>query len=348
MKTSLLDYHLPAGLIAKRPLRIRRSCRLLRLDRATGAISHHQFDELPALLSSGDLLVANDSAVIPARLLGTREPGGGESEILLLEKQGPRLWKAMVRPGRRLRPGAEVVFGDRSPFVARIVSSAEDGTRTVRFVGKGRFDEWLNNRGAMPLPPYIDRPAERSDHADYQTVFARHPGAVASPTAGLHFDRPLLNRLGKAGIGCATVTLHVGAGTFRPIRTETVEEHKLDPERCHAGVQTLRRIVSRKQSGRGRVIAVGTTVTRVLETLWADPKTATDVRPLESRTSLMIMPGHEFRAIDALITNFHLPRSSLIALVAAFAGLEPVMNAYRAAIGSGYRFYSYGDAMLII
>ena len=356
MDTSLLDYDLPAGRIAKRPVRVRRSCRLLRLDRASGGISHHQFSDLPGLLSTGDLLVVNDSAVIPARLIGTREPGGGEAEILLLEKLGPRLWKAMVRPGKRLRPGAEVRFGGKSPFVARIVSSAEDGTRTVTFSGKGRFDEWLNERGAMPLPPYIDRPAERSDRSDYQTVFARHPGAVASPTAGLHFDRPLLTHLAKAGIGVSTITLHVGAGTFRPIRTEKVEQHTLEAERYHVGIQTLRRIQTRRTSGSGRVIAVGTTVTRTLETLWASPEIAGNSGtpgpsrslPLEGRTDLMIMPGHEFRAIDGLITNFHLPRSSLIALVAAFAGLEPVMNAYRVAIESDYRFYSYGDAMLII
>jgi S-adenosylmethionine:tRNA ribosyltransferase-isomerase len=348
MKTSLLDYHLPADRIAKKPVRVRRTCRLLRLDRTSGEISHHQFDELPALLTSGDLLVANDSAVIPARLIGKREPGGGEAEILLLEKLGPRLWKAMVRPGKRLRPGAEVVFGGNSPFVAQIVSSDEDGTRTVKFAGKGRFNEWLDDRGAMPLPPYINRPAERSDHADYQTVFARHPGAVASPTAGLHFDGPLLTRLKKSGIDLTTITLHVGAGTFRPIRTETVEEHELDAERYHVGVQTQRRIHARKQSGTGRVIAVGTTVTRTLETLWSGLMNPADPKPLDGRTNLMITPGHEFRALDGLITNFHLPKSSLIALVAAFAGLEPVMNAYRVAIETGYRFYSYGDAMLII
>lgn len=348
MKTELLNYELPPDRIAKKPVRIRRRCRLLLLERATGAVSHHHFDELPALLNNGDLLIANDSAVIPARLLGKRQLGGGEAEILLLEKLGPRVWKAMVRPGRRLQPGTEVVFGRTSPFVAQIIDSAPDGTRTVRFKGGGRFYEWLDKRGVMPLPPYINRPAERSDHHDYQTVFARHLGAVAAPTAGLHFDRPLLARLSKAGVDLDTITLHVGAGTFRPIRTEFVEEHHLDFERYHVSGKTLRRIDRVKRKASGRIVAVGTTVTRTLETLWANPDPETRTKSQDGLTGLMIMPGHEFRAIDGLITNFHLPKSSLLALVAAFAGLEPVMNAYRIAIDEGYRFYSYGDAMLII
>jgi len=348
MKTELLDYELPPDRIAKKPLRIRRRCRLLRLDRTSGALTHHHFDELPTLLNQGDLLIANDSAVIPARLLGKRELGGGEAEIFLLEKLGPRIWKAMVRPGRRLQPGTEVVFGKNSPFVAQIIEAEPDGTRIVRFRGRGRFYEWLNKRGAMPLPPYINRPAERSDTHDYQTVFARHLGAVAAPTAGLHFDRPLLTRLNKAGIDMDTITLHVGAGTFRPIRTETVEDHELDAERYHVSGHTMRRILARKRKPSARVIAVGTTVTRTLETLWAEPHPDNRTKSQDGRTTLMITPGHKFRAIDGLITNFHLPKSSLIALVAAFAGLDAVMNAYRVAIDEGYRFYSYGDAMLII
>jgi S-adenosylmethionine:tRNA ribosyltransferase-isomerase len=347
MKTSLLDYHLPPDRIAKKPTRIRRSCKLLRLDRATGAVSHHRFADLPRLLTKDDLLVVNDSAVIPARLLGQREPGGGEAEILLLERLTPRVWHAMVRPGKRLREGAIVRFGTRSSYHARIASVEADGTRKVEFIGSGRFDDWLARYGAMPLPPYIDRPAEPSDRRDYQTIFARQPGAVASPTAGLHFDQPLMNRLKDAGIGLASITLHVGAGTFRPIRTGTLEEHDLEAERFHVGVQTQKRIIARQQ-GKGRVIAVGTTVTRTLETIWMEGVDTAQLRPRTGRTELMIMPGHRFRAIDGLITNFHLPRSSLIALVAAFAGLDSVLNAYQIAIEEGYRFYSYGDAMLII
>jgi len=346
MKTALLDYRLPPELIATHPPRVRRSCRLLLLDRQTGEVTHHRFSDLPGLLNKGDLLVVNDTAVIPARLLGQRQPGGGEAEIFLLEKLGPHRWHAMVRPGRRLRPATTVTFGDRSEFHARIDTTREDGTREVTFHGRGRFDSWLKKHGAMPLPPYIQRPVTAADVRDYQTVFAAHPGAVAAPTAGLHFDPPLLNRLKKSGIATAALTLHVGAGTFRPIRTETVEDHQLEAEPYRLGTRVLRQILSRRHSGTGRVIAVGTTVTRTLESLWLNGEPP--LRSHSGRADLLIAPGHNFRAIDGLITNFHLPRSSLLALVAAFAGLEATMHAYRLAVDSGYRFYSYGDAMLIM
>lgn len=349
MRVDLLDYHLPPDRIASEPTRVRRRCRLLRLDRSTGSVSHHIFEDLPGLLHRDDLLVANDTAVIPARLIGQREPGGGEAEIFLLERLEGKRWHAMVRPGRRLRPGTVVRFGAKSAYSAIIVASNENGTRTVEFHGLGAFDKWLESHGAVPLPPYIDRPTTASDRRDYQTIFARHSGAVAAPTAGLHFDPPLLNKLSKAGITHATVTVHVGAGTFRPVRTEHIEDHELEAERYRVGVRVQQQIRSRHNTQRGRVIAVGTTVTRALETLGqsgdidADPIVAR-----EGKTALLIHPGHEFRVIEGLVTNFHLPRSSLLALVAAFAGLEPVMEAYRVAIREGYRFYSYGDAMLII
>lgn len=346
MKTSLLDYHLPPELIAERPAKVRRNCRLLRLDRGSGDISHHRFADLPSLLLKNDLLVANDTAVIPARLIGTRHPGGGEAEVFLLERLDPRRWHALVRPGRRLREGAIVTFGNNSAFSAVIESIESDGARTVRFHGQGRFNDWLKRHGAMPLPPYIRRPATKADAHDYQTIFAAHAGAVASPTAGLHFDPPLVTKLRKSGIQIATLTLHVGAGTFRPIRSEHIEDHNLDAEPYSVGAQTIRRILARRYTGKGRVIAIGTTVTRTLETLFSSGDPA--IQAHQGRSDLLITPGHTFRAIDGLITNFHLPRSSLIALVAAFAGLDPVLRAYRLAIESRYRFYSYGDAMLIL
>lgn len=357
MRTALLDYHLPPGRIADHPVRVRRRCRLMRLDRQTGNVSHHLFQDLPLLLKRNDLLVINDTAVIPARLIGQRVPGGGEAEVFLLERTGANRWRAMVRPGRRLRPGATVTFGEKSAYIARIDSAEENGTRVVVFEGRGNFQTWLQQFGAIPLPPYIDRPAMRSDERDYQTVYARHRGAVAAPTAGLHFDRVLAGDLRRHGITMAALTLHVGGGTFRPVRTEQVEDHILDAERYRLPALTQRRIAARRRSGRGRIIAVGTTVTRTLETVARDmaalmPETSTGRRKsfhtVQGRTDLLICPGHRFQLIDGLITNFHLPKSSLLALVTAFAGLEPVMHAYRIAIDSGYRFYSYGDAMLII
>ncbi len=370
MKTELLDYHLPEHLIASHPARVRRQCRLLVVDRASGQNSHHRFDELPSLLEPKDLLVVNDTSVLPARLLGRRLPGLGKAEILLLEKKGPRLWQAMVRPGAKLRPGAVVEFtpGPAGDFHAHVLEWFPDGTRTVRFEGRGRFESWLQATGAMPLPPYIDRPAEPRDKQDYQTIFAKRVGAVAAPTAGLHFDTVLIERLKRSKIDVSTLTLHVGAGTFRPITAECVEDHILDSEPYEIGTSTQKRIWSRF-TGPGRVVAVGTTVTRALETLavirdWPRRPQAASMskkriqhqsyEALHGRTNLFIRPGYQFRVVDALVTNFHLPKSSLLALVAAFAGqkggdgLAMVMDAYDIAVREEYRFYSYGDAMLIL
>ncbi len=370
MKTELLDYHLPQHLIATHPTKVRRQCRLMVIDRRSGTVSHHTFEELPALLEPKDLLVVNDTSVLPARLLGKRVPGGGKAEILLLEKKGARLWRSMVKPGAKLRPGAIVEFpaATAGDFSAHILESHSDGTRTVQFEGNGRFEAWVNSVGAMPLPPYIDRPTEPRDKRDYQTVFAKHTGAVAAPTAGLHFDTVLIDRLKKGGVDLTTLTLHVGAGTFRPITTDNVEDHVLDSESYQIGTLTQKRIWKR-YIGEGRVVAVGTTVTRALETLavirdWPrKPQSTTMTKKkihrqsyeaLHGRTNLFIRPGYQFRVVDALITNFHLPKSSLLALVAAFAshkggdGLELVRQAYDIAVREEYRFYSYGDAMLIL
>jgi len=362
VKTALLDYELPPVLIAQHPMRVRRHCRLLRLSRQDGSTAHHRFDELPQLLDRGDLLVVNDAAVIPARLLGQRAPGGGQAEVFLLEKLGRRRWRAMVRPGQRLRDGAVVEFPDRNgdAFAARVESVANDGTRVVTFHGHGQFDVWLKAVGHVPLPPYIDRPDQTRDRRDYQTVFARHPNSVAAPTAGLHFDKPLIARLRARGIALAAITLDVGAGTFRPIKSDRIEDHHMDEERFSISSRTLRVLAARKHTG--RIIAVGTTVTRTLETLATHPQWrklsersdsptqpgSVSVGSVEGRTDLFIRPGCRFALVDGLITNFHLPKSSLLALVAAFAGLDSVMAAYREAVEQQYRFYSYGDAMLIL
>jgi len=370
VKTDRLDYHLPRAQIAFHPSPVRRHCRLLRLDRETGNVSHHRFDDLPGLLHRDDFLVVNDTAVIPARLIGHRRPGGGKAEVFLLEKLGPRRWRAMVRPGARLRPGATIEFtaNGHADFFAQIESAATDGTRTVRFVGAGCFVDWLARVGRVPLPPYIAREVQEADRRDYQTVFARHEGAVAAPTAGLHFDRILIDRLRERRIGIVPLTLHVGAGTFRPITTERIEDHSLESERYAIGVAAQRRIANRRGTKPGRIVAVGTTVTRALETaaargIWdVDPERAgaesasarRRFTPISGHTDLFIRPGYDFLVVEALITNFHLPRSSLLALVAAFAGqkgndgVAMVMNAYEIAVRLGYHFYSYGDAMLIV
>jgi S-adenosylmethionine:tRNA ribosyltransferase-isomerase len=364
VKTSLFDYKLPRAQIAEHPTSVRRKCRLLRLDRTTGAISHHSFEELPQLLAPRDLLVVNDTSVIPARLLGHKEGTGGRAEILLLEQIGRRRWRAMVKPGARLRPGARVVFETPTArvrgFTAVIEDTAPDGLRIVVFEGHGRFDDWLQQVGRMPLPPYIARASEPRDQKDYQTVYARHPGAVAAPTAGLHFDQVLLARIRKRRIGVAPLTLHVGAGTFRPITVDRIEDHELHSERYRISGQTQRRLHALRVRGEGRVVAVGTTAMRTLEAIasagWGKQREAeTDAQPAATRfttitgeTNLYIRPGHRFGLVDGLVTNFHLPQSSLLVLVSAFAGHEHVMRAYHEAVRERYRFYSYGDAMLII
>jgi S-adenosylmethionine:tRNA ribosyltransferase-isomerase len=330
------DYELPEERIAQEPAP-RGESRLLVLD-AEGPERHRRVRDLPGLLRPGDLLVLNDTRVIPARLYGLR--GEGRMEVLLVEKLGDREWEALVRPGRRARPGTEILF---EGLTAEVVDKREDRYR-LRF--SEPVEPHLDRLGHIPLPPYIHRPEHRPEHrpdeaADrerYQTVFARTPGAIAAPTAGLHFSEGLLEEIAAAGIGIARVTLHVGIGTFKPVSAEKVEDHRMDRERYEVGEETAQAIRRTRESG-GRIVAVGTTVVRTLESSAGLAGSGS--------TELFITPGFRFRVVDVLLTNFHLPRSTLLMLVSAFAGRERVLAAYEEAIREGYRFYSYGDAMLV-
>jgi S-adenosylmethionine:tRNA ribosyltransferase-isomerase len=335
------DYELPQEAIAQEPLAERDSSRLLVLDRAGSGRAHHVFRELPDLLSPGDLLVVNRTRVFPARLLG-RRPTGGEAEVLLIRRLASDLWEGLVRPGRRLRPGDRI---ELAPDVWACVESeavAVDGRRRVRILGDAA-DTVPERLGHVPLPPYIRRPDRPDDRDRYQTAFAREVGSVAAPTAGLHFTPALLRSLGERGVETAEVVLHVGPGTFRPVSVDRVADHLVAPEPYVLPPGTADAVERARRRG-GRVVAVGTTSTRVLETAG---KSGGLVSPGEGETGLVIVPGFPFQVVDALITNFHLPRSSLLLLVSAFAGRERVLGAYAEALGAGYRFYSYGDAMLI-
>jgi S-adenosylmethionine:tRNA ribosyltransferase-isomerase len=344
MLISDFDYELPPELIAQEPLPERDASRLLVLDRRSGEMSHRAFAELPDLLAVGDLLVVNRSRVIPARLLGRRAKGG-EAEILLVRDRGEGRWEAMVRPGRHLRPGQRVTIDEDLSVMVESESLDESGRRQVRLLSKRRDIEAAVERcGHTPLPPYIRRPDRPADRERYQTVYAREGGSVAAPTAGLHFTEALLTRLREKGVERAEVVLHVGPGTFQPVKAARVEDHRVAPEAYAVPRETAVAVESARARG-GRVVAVGTTTVRTLESAAGSDGT---VAAGEGETSLVIVPGHRFRALDALLTNFHLPRSSLLLLVAAFAGREAVLRAYAEAVRLRYRFYSYGDAMLII
>ena len=340
MLTSDFDYELPASAIAQRPAP-RGESRLLVLDRH-GPGRHRWVSDLPALLAPGDLLVLNDTRVIPARLYGHRiGPGeaAGPVELLLLEAVSEREWESLGKPGRRLRPGATVELAPG--LTAEVIAAGEGGRRWLRF--SEPIEPHLERLGHVPLPPYIRRADEAEDRERYQTVYAEKPGAVAAPTAGLHFSRELLDEVRRAGAGIARVTLHVGIGTFRPVAAERIEEHRMDRERWQVPEETAAAIAATRAAG-GRIVAVGTTVVRTLEAVaLAD---GGEVRAGAGSTDLFITPGFRFRAVDALLTNFHLPRSTLLMLVAAFAGRERVLAAYAEAVALGYTFYSYGDAML--
>jgi S-adenosylmethionine:tRNA ribosyltransferase-isomerase len=343
MDVGLFDYRLPAERIAQYPAEERDGSRLLVLDRRSGGREDRLFRELPDLLRPGDLLVVNDSRVIPARLTGRLEGSGARVELLFVRALTARRWEALVRPARRCRPGALVLLGDGAAG-GRIVAEAGPGRRVVETEGPVR--ELLDRHGMPPLPPYIARHAKpgQEDWERYQTVFARRDGSVAAPTAGLHFTPALLERLRARGIALETLTLHVGPGTFRPIRAARVEDHRLESEEVTLSPETAAAVNGARAEGR-RVIAVGTTTCRALESA---ARGDGSVHPLSGPTDLFIYPGYRFRVVDALLTNFHLPRSSLLLLVAAFAGREPVLAAYRHAVEAGYRFYSYGDAMLLL
>jgi S-adenosylmethionine:tRNA ribosyltransferase-isomerase len=339
VRVSDYDYELPPERIARYPAQRRDRSRLLVLDRSSGEISHRTFRDVTELLQPGDLLALNDTRVIPARLIGVA-PTGGRVELLLLEPVEGNLWRAIGRPGRRLRPACEAEFGE-GRLRATVTGTEEEGVRLVELDYQGDLLEVLEDVGEPPLPPYIDREAEALDRDRYQTVYAREPGAVAAPTAGLHFTEELLAELAEDGIEIGCVTLHVGLGTFRPVRAERVEDHEMHSEHYHVSKQFAQKANDRE----GRLVAVGTTVTRTLESV-ADADGL--IHPGSGQTDLFVYPGYRFRAVEALITNFHLPKSTLLMMVSAFAGgRERVMAAYQEALRRDYRFYSYGDAMLI-
>ena len=339
MKTSDFVYDLPEELIAQTPAERRDASRLLVLDRDTGAMAHRHFYDLPDYLRPGDCLVLNDSRVIPARLFGVR-PTGGAVEVVLLKDMGDGLWECLARPGKKMRPGTEVSFGG-GELTGVVESVEDDGNRIIRFRYEGIFLEILERLGNMPLPPYIK--TQLSDPERYQTVYAREPGSAAAPTAGLHFTEELLDRIRAMGVDVRFVTLHVGLGTFRPVKAENVEEHEMHSEYCTVPAETAEAIRRAKAAG-GRVIAVGTTSCRTLESFAGEDG---EVRPGSRWTNIFIYPGYRFRCIDGLVTNFHLPGSTLVMLVSALAGRENILNAYRTAVDMRYRFFSFGDAMLI-
>ena len=340
MKTSDFYYDLPEELIAQTPLEQRDTSRLMTLERDTGKIEHHHFYDLLDYLKEGDCLILNNSRVLPARLLGQRLPGGGACEVLLLIDRGDKTWECLVRPGRKMRTGAKLSFGN-GELTAEIVGELEDGNRLVRFDYEGIFLEVLEQLGKMPLPPYIK--AELQDRERYQTVYSKVVGSAAAPTAGLHFTPELLGKIAEKGVGIGYVTLHVGLGTFRPVKEDEITDHEMHSEYCVIPQETADLINQTKANG-GRVICVGTTSCRTLES-WANEDGTMEAKG--GWTNIYIYPGYKFKVMDGLVTNFHLPESTLIMLVSAFAGRENVLEAYREAVRERYRFFSFGDAMFI-
>ena len=340
MMTKSFHYELPEHLIAQHPAERRDSSRLLMLDGDTGQTRHHVFSELPDLLSPGDCLIMNNTRVIPARLIGAREDTGTAVEVLLLQRQEGDLWDTIVRPGRRIRTGHRLTFIP-GRLSAEVMAVRQNGNRLIRFEYTGTFETVLSEAGTLPLPPYIHE--QLSDPERYQTVYARMDGSAAAPTAGLHFTPELLDRLHKKGIRTAELTLHVGLGTFRPVKADRIDEHQMHAERFWLSGETVDVIRETQQRG-GKVVAVGTTTIRVLESVAAR---FGELKPVSGSTDIFIYPGFRFRVVDRLITNFHLPESTLIMLVSAFAGQEHTLSAYREAVSHAYRFFSFGDAMLI-
>ena len=338
-KTRDFWYELPEELIAQTPLQKRDTSRLLAVDRKTGALAHRHFYDIIDYLNPGDTLVMNDSRVLPARLLGHR-PTGGAAELLLLRDLGGNEWECLAKPGRKLTEGAEVIFGD-GRLTARVVQVREDGNRVVRFDYQGIFLEVLESLGKMPLPPYIK--AELADQERYQTVYSREVGSAAAPTAGLHWTKELLQKAKDKGVSLAYVTLHVGLGTFRPVKAENISEHHMHSELCMMTQETADILNATRARG-GRIVCVGTTSCRTLESLVNDDGS---FEAKSKWTEIFIFPGYQFKAMDALITNFHLPESTLVMLVSAFAGRENVLNAYAEAVKERYRFFSFGDSMYL-
>lgn len=341
---NLYDYDLPEGMIALYPAEPRDSSRLLYLSKNDGKPEHGKFTDFPGYFRKGDLLILNDSRVFPARLYGKKRKSGGKVEIFLLENLDSGSWEALVRPGRRLPPGTEVDFFDER-LSATLGERTQSGGRVVDFHANGDLMSIIWDFGEIPLPPYINRSAEEEDKARYQTIYAEEVGAVAAPTAGFHFTKTIFDKLETRGVEIARLTLHPGLGTFRPITKTDISKHRMHPEKYTIPAETARMINSARGEGR-RVIAIGTTTSRALESSW-DSSGRINACDWQ-KTDLFIKPPYEFRIIDGLLTNFHLPKSTLLLLVSALAGREQVLAAYREAIAAGYRFYSYGDAMLIL
>lgn len=340
MKKSDFNFYLPEDLIAQTPLEKRDNSRLLHLDKITGTTEHKHFYEIKDYLRQGDCLVLNDSRVLPARLIGCR-PTGGSVELVLLKDLGGGKWECLSRPGRKTKPGQEIIFGD-GELTATVDSVTDGGNRIVKFNYNGVFLEVLERLGKMPLPPYIKE--ELQDSERYQTVYSREPGSAAAPTAGLHFTNELLHEIRDMGVNVCFVTLHVGLGTFRPVKADNIEDHDMHSEFCIVPEETAEVINSTKKNG-GRVICVGTTSCRTIESFANADGT---MNPTSGWTNIFIYPGYRFKCVDGLITNFHLPESTLIMLVSAMAGRENVLNAYEQAVKERYRFFSFGDAMIII
>lgn len=341
---NLFDYDLPEGMVALYPAEPRDSSRLLILPLDNSGLKHTEFNNFPELLRDGDLLVLNDSRVFPARLIGKKKDTGGKVELFLLEKQNDNTWDALVRPGRRLQPGTEVLFFDNK-LSARLGERTASGGRTIQFSSNGDLMDIIWEFGEIPLPPYINRKVEESDKTKYQTIYAENVGAVAAPTAGFHFTENIFDELKGIGVEIAKLTLHPGLGTFRPITVSDAEKHQMHEEKFSISQKTAEMVNAAKKNGR-RIIAVGTTTVRALESVFDlfGEVCQCDLQP----TELFIKPSYQFRVIDGMLTNFHLPKSSLLLLVSALAGRERIFEAYNEAISRKYRFYSYGDAMLIL
>lgn len=341
MKTHDFYYDLPKERIAQTPVEPRDHSRLLVMDRFTGEMEHRHFYDIVDYLRPGDLLVINDSRVLPARLYGYKEDTGAHMELLLLEQKENMVWECLAKPGKKAKPGVKLIFGD-GLLVGEVVEVKEDGNRMVKFTCDGNFYSVLDQIGQMPLPPYITEKLQ--DKERYQTVYSKELGSAAAPTAGLHFTPELMDKIRAMGVDFASVTLHVGLGTFRPVKAQEVAEHKMHSEHCLLPKETAEKILKTKANG-GRVIAVGTTSCRTLESV----ATFTgQIQPWEGYTDIFIYPGYEFKVLDGLITNFHLPESTLIMLVSAFAGREHILHAYEEAVKLEYRFFSFGDACLFL